>query len=400
MAACVVRAEPSMTAFAELVAATNFSFLRGASHAHEMVGQAAELGLAAIGIADRNTLAGVVRAHTAAKEHSIRLLVGARLVTTDGFEAACYPTDRAAYGRLCRLLTSATAAPSKASAILLRGARSPPAEGQIFIVLPPRADHAGLCRAPRHTRRRRARPRLSRRHVRLRRRRAPAPRRAGRARPRRRARRSSPPTTPIYHHPGRKPLADVLACIREKCTIARSRLPPRGQRRAALKPAAEMARLFARYPQAVARSLEIAGPHPLRSGRAALRIPRRAGAAGQDPAGLSGGADLGARRPALSRRRSGQGARAPRQGAGADRPARLRPLFPHRLRHRALRPQRSRRSCARAAARPPTARCASASASPASTPPRSTCCSSASSPPTAASRPTSTSTSSTSGARR
>ena len=95
-----------MTAFAELVAATNFSFLRGASHAHEMVGQAAELGLAAIGIADRNTLAGVVRAHTAGQGAQIRCLVGARLVTTDGFEAVCYPTDRAAYGRLCRLLTA------------------------------------------------------------------------------------------------------------------------------------------------------------------------------------------------------------------------------------------------------------------------------------------------------
>ena len=74
-----------MRTFAELVAATNFSFLRGASHAHEMVRQAAELGFDAIGIVDRNSLAGVVRAHKAAKEHKIRLLVGARLVTSDGF---------------------------------------------------------------------------------------------------------------------------------------------------------------------------------------------------------------------------------------------------------------------------------------------------------------------------
>ena len=71
-----------MTLFAELVAATNFSFLRGASQPHEIVGQAAELRLAAIGIADRNTLAGVVRAHRTAKEHKIRCLTGARLVTT------------------------------------------------------------------------------------------------------------------------------------------------------------------------------------------------------------------------------------------------------------------------------------------------------------------------------
>ena len=68
-----------MTACAELVAATNFSFLRGASHPHEMVERAGELGLSAIGIADRNTLAGVVRAHQAARACGLPLLVGARL---------------------------------------------------------------------------------------------------------------------------------------------------------------------------------------------------------------------------------------------------------------------------------------------------------------------------------
>ena len=128
----------SMPAFAELVAATNFSFLRGASHAHEMVGQAAELGLAAIGVADRNSLAGVVRAHTAAKDCKIRLLVGARLVTTDGFEAACYPTDRAAYGRLCRLLTAGNRRAVKGQCHFSFEEAIAASEGQIFIVLPPR----------------------------------------------------------------------------------------------------------------------------------------------------------------------------------------------------------------------------------------------------------------------
>src|SRR3546814_5960237 len=66
---------------------------------------AAALGLPAIAIADRNSLAGVVRAHLAAKEVKIQLLVGARLVSADGPELLCFPTDRAAYGRLCRLLT-------------------------------------------------------------------------------------------------------------------------------------------------------------------------------------------------------------------------------------------------------------------------------------------------------
>src|SRR5581483_7579840 len=130
--------DDTMTAFAELVAATNFSFLRGASHAHEMVSRAAELGLAAIGIADRNTLSGVVRAHTAAKEHGIRLLVGARLVTDDGFEAACYPTDRAAYGRLCRLLTAGNRRAVKGQCHFTFAELLEASAGQIFIVLPPR----------------------------------------------------------------------------------------------------------------------------------------------------------------------------------------------------------------------------------------------------------------------
>jgi len=89
-----------MTSYAELAVTTNFSFLRGASHPQEYVAEAEALGLAAIGIADRNTLAGVVRAHQEARGRRVKLLVGARLVTRDGFEAIAYPTDRAAYGRL------------------------------------------------------------------------------------------------------------------------------------------------------------------------------------------------------------------------------------------------------------------------------------------------------------
>ncbi len=93
------------TFFAELAVATNFSFLRGASHAEELVAAAAAQELDAIGVADRNTMAGVVRAHAAAKKAGIRLVVGTRLVLQDGFEAIAYPQDRAAYGRLVRLLT-------------------------------------------------------------------------------------------------------------------------------------------------------------------------------------------------------------------------------------------------------------------------------------------------------
>ena len=123
--------------YAELAVTTNFSFLRGASHAEELVEQAAALGLAVIGIADRNTLAGVVRAHVAAKEKGLRALTGARLVTVDGFETLCYPIDREAYGRLCRLLTRGNRRAKKGECHLELADILAESAGQIFIVLPP-----------------------------------------------------------------------------------------------------------------------------------------------------------------------------------------------------------------------------------------------------------------------
>ena len=97
--------------FAELAAMTNFSFLRGASHPEEMVARAAEIGLSGLGIADRNTLAGVVRAHVFARENraamgAMRVVAGARLAFRDGApDLIVYPENRAGYGRLCKLLT-------------------------------------------------------------------------------------------------------------------------------------------------------------------------------------------------------------------------------------------------------------------------------------------------------
>ena len=87
-------------AYAELQTTTNFCFLRGASHPHELVAQAKALGLAAIGITDRNSLAGIVRAHLAARDIGLRLVVGCRLDFRDGSPSVlCYPTNRAAYAR-------------------------------------------------------------------------------------------------------------------------------------------------------------------------------------------------------------------------------------------------------------------------------------------------------------
>jgi error-prone DNA polymerase len=92
-------------AYAELGAMSNFSFLEGASHPPELILQAAHVGIAAIGLADRNSLAGMVRAHKQTKKEGARLIVGCRLGFTDGTELIVFPRDRAAYGRLCRLLS-------------------------------------------------------------------------------------------------------------------------------------------------------------------------------------------------------------------------------------------------------------------------------------------------------
>src|ERR1700684_68596 len=128
-----------MIAYAELLVTTNFSFLRGASHPQEIVATADQLGCFAVGIADRNSFAGVVRAFDEARNRKIKFLVGTRLVTIDGFEAVAYPTDRAAYGRLCKLLTAGNLKAKKGECHLTFEQILSASEGQIFIALPPPA---------------------------------------------------------------------------------------------------------------------------------------------------------------------------------------------------------------------------------------------------------------------
>jgi len=257
-----------VTPYAELVAATNYSFLRGASHPHEIVERAAALGHAAIGIADRNTLAGVVRAHVAAKQlrsegkAGIQLVVGARLATTDGFEVVCHPTDRAAYGRLCRLLTAGNRRAPKGRCHLAFEEIVAAGEGQLFIAMPPLAAEPAPPAA--FVERLGALAAAWPRQVHL---------GAGffyRGDDRRRlgllSELACQARTPLvatadalYHEPGRRRLADVLACIREKCTVADAGLRLEANAERHLKPGAAMARLFSRHPDAVARTTEIAG---------------------------------------------------------------------------------------------------------------------------------------------
>jgi error-prone DNA polymerase len=125
-----------MPAYAELAVTTNFSFLRGASHPEELAMQASALGLAGIGVADRNSVAGVVRAHEAAKEHGVRLAVGARLVFADGApDILAYPQDRAGWTRLVRLLTRGKRCAEKGACTLFLDDLLSDAAGLNLIVL-------------------------------------------------------------------------------------------------------------------------------------------------------------------------------------------------------------------------------------------------------------------------
>ena len=124
--------------YAELQVTSNFSFLRGGSHPQELVAAAKASGLAALAITDRNTLAGVVRAHTAAKQANLRLVIGCRLDLEDGPSLLCLPTDRTAYGRLCRLLTLGQRRAKKGHCTLHLADVAAHAQGQIFIALAPR----------------------------------------------------------------------------------------------------------------------------------------------------------------------------------------------------------------------------------------------------------------------
>jgi error-prone DNA polymerase len=127
--------------FAEFAVTTNFSFLRGASHPEELVARAAELGLKGIGIADRNSLAGVVRAHLFARDNQeamdgMRLAIGARLVFCDGTpDILAYPRDRAAYSRLSRLITRGNLKAQKGFCLLTRDDLLESAEGLQLILM-------------------------------------------------------------------------------------------------------------------------------------------------------------------------------------------------------------------------------------------------------------------------
>ncbi len=135
-----------MSAYAEIAVTTNYSFLRGASHPKELIQTAAHLGHAAIGITDRNTLAGIVRAYTALQDIAgpkPKLLTGVRLVFVDGTpDILAYPTYRDAYGRLCRMLSAGKLRAPKGECFLALGDLLKWQKGLLLVVLSSRSHEA------------------------------------------------------------------------------------------------------------------------------------------------------------------------------------------------------------------------------------------------------------------
>src|SRR6188768_2861274 len=129
-----------MAVYVELQATSHFSFLRGASSPEELFAAAALLGIPAIGVVDRHSVAGIVRAWDAEKTTGVRAIVGCRLDLNDGTALLVYPTDRAAYGRMCRLLSVGKARAGKGACHLDWSDVEDWNEGLIAMLAPDRAD--------------------------------------------------------------------------------------------------------------------------------------------------------------------------------------------------------------------------------------------------------------------
>ena len=249
--------------YAELQVTTNFTFLRGGSHPEEMVERAAELGYTAIAITDRNTLAGIVRAHVAARDKNIRFIPGCRLDLLDGPSLLAYPTNKLAYANLSALLTEGNLRAEKGECHLYRADVYKYARDIKFIMVTPASLNADFEFQPEFVKAleeykealgdalyldasfsyngddHKKLFRLSQMAARL--------------------------DIPLvatnnvhYHVSERRELQDVLTCIREKCTIHNAGFKLHQNAERYLKSIAEVRRIFRQYPEAVYRTLEIA----------------------------------------------------------------------------------------------------------------------------------------------
>ena len=241
--------------YAELQVTTHFSFLRGASGCDELFARAAELGIEALGVVDRNSLAGVVRALEASRQTGVRLVVGCRLDLADALPVLVYPTDRAAYARLCRLLSLGKSRAGKGKCHLEWDDLVAYGEGLIAVLVPDRADDECALHL------RRLREAFGERaYLALTLRRRPNDQlRLWQLSSLASAARVPTVVTNdvLFHEVGRQMMQDVVTAIRHNVTI--DELGHRRERFADryLKPPEEMHRLFERYPEALARTIEI-----------------------------------------------------------------------------------------------------------------------------------------------
>lgn len=249
--------------YTELQVTTNFSFLRGASHPEEMVQQAAIYGYKKIAITDRNTLAGIVRAHAATKNTDLKIIPACRLDLLDGSSLLAYPADIQGYSKLSALLTLGNLRAEKGKCHLYKADVYAHAEGMIFIAIPPitlnsefnfeedfhqhlaeykkvfgSSLYLGACRAYQ-----------GQDHKIL----------------YRLAQLSKEFNIPLaatnnvyYHDVKRRELQDVLTCVREKCTIQNAGFQLNQNAERHLKTTEEMQRLFRQYPEAISNAQHIA----------------------------------------------------------------------------------------------------------------------------------------------
>src|SRR5690606_4687489 len=250
-------------AYVELQVTTNFSFLRGASHPGELVEQAAALGHKAIAITDRNSFAGIVRAHVAAKKYGIRLIPGCRLDLLDGPSLLALPTNRDAYGRLSSLLTVGNRRAEKGSCHLYKEEIYHAYQGIQLIVVPPESLTPEFALEQGYREQVAEYRQAFGEHVSLGAVRTYSGDDAKKLfRLHELAQQLDMPLVALndvhYHVPQRRELQDILTCIREKCTIqtAGFRLHPNAERY--LKPHEEMERLFRSYPDAIRQTERIA----------------------------------------------------------------------------------------------------------------------------------------------
>ncbi|WP_316800627.1 error-prone DNA polymerase [Pedobacter frigidisoli] len=250
-------------AYSELQITSNFSFLRGASHAHELVQQAESFGYQKIAITDRNTLAGIVRAHAACRETNVKLIPACRLDLLDGPALLAYPTDKEAYGRLSALLTLGNMRAEKGSCHISRADVYAHSKGIIFTVVMPgvlnrrfeyEADFINAVAEYKQAFGSQLYLSATRSYM------GNDDKLIFRT-----SQLSEIYNIPVvatgdihYHDPSRRELQDVLTCVREKCTIQEAgfRLHQNAERY--MKEVVEMERLFRRYPSAIHNTTVIA----------------------------------------------------------------------------------------------------------------------------------------------